>query len=82
MSSAGLVQTNGWHRSFQPSMNRMMAATRSLTLVNVPRLMAAGDDAEEHLDHIQSRAGGRGEMQRDAGMLASQALMSPCLWVW
>jgi transposase len=35
-----LVHMNGWQRSFQPSMNRLMAATRSLTLVKVPRRIA------------------------------------------
>ena len=30
----------GWHRSFQPSMKRLMAAVRSLTLVKLPRRMA------------------------------------------
>jgi hypothetical protein len=38
--SAGLVQTNGRQRSFQPSMKVWMAPIRSLTLVKVPRRMA------------------------------------------
>ncbi len=40
ISSAVLVQTNGWQRSFQPSMKAPIAATRSLTEVKVPRRMA------------------------------------------
>ncbi len=40
MSSAVLVQTKGWQRSFQPSMKASMAAMRSLTLVKVPRRIA------------------------------------------
>ena len=35
-----MVQVNGWQRSFQPSMKRRIAATRSLTLVKVPRRIA------------------------------------------
>jgi predicted DNA-binding transcriptional regulator AlpA len=38
--SAVLVQTNGWQRSFQPSMKARMAAVRSRTEVKVPRRMA------------------------------------------
>ena len=40
ISSAVLVQTNGWQRSFQASMKVSMAAMRSLTEVNVPRRIA------------------------------------------
>jgi len=40
MVSASLVQVNGAQRSFQASMWVSIAATRSLTLVKVPRRMA------------------------------------------
>ena len=40
ISSAVLVHTNGWQRSFQASMKVSMAAMRSLTEVKVPRRMA------------------------------------------
>jgi hypothetical protein len=39
ISSAVLVQTKGWRRSFYPSMKTSMAAMRSFTLVKVPRRM-------------------------------------------
>jgi len=40
MVSASLVQMNGAHRSFQPSMKARMAALRSRTESNVPRRIA------------------------------------------
>jgi hypothetical protein len=49
--SASLVQIKGWQRSFQPSMNAVMASISSRTEPKVPRRMAwAGDDPEEDLD--------------------------------
>jgi hypothetical protein len=65
MSSAVLVQTNGWQRSFQLSMNRSMAATRSLTLVKAPRRM--------HL--LQAGAGQGGEFGGAAHGRVAQALL-------
>src|SRR3954467_1246475 len=38
--SAVLVHTNGWHRLFQPLMNRRILAVRSRTDAKVPRWMA------------------------------------------
>jgi hypothetical protein len=40
ISSAFLVQVNGWARSFEPSMPTPMAVSRSLTLWNSPRRIA------------------------------------------
>jgi hypothetical protein len=40
MASASLVQTNSSQRSFQPSMKRRMASTRSRTESKLPRRMA------------------------------------------
>ena len=37
---AVLDQVNGWHPSFQPSMDRLIAVTSSLTLSKDPRRMA------------------------------------------
>ena len=39
-SSAVLVQTKGWQRSFQPSTKERILALRSLTEANVPPRMA------------------------------------------
>ena len=39
-SSAVLVQTKGWQRSFQPLMNPRILALRSLTEPKLPRWMA------------------------------------------
>ena len=38
--SASFVQTKGWQRSFQPSMNAVIASIRSRTEPKVPRRMA------------------------------------------
>ena len=38
--SASLVQTKGWQRSFQPSMNAVMASVSTRTEAKVPRRMA------------------------------------------
>jgi hypothetical protein len=38
--SASLVQTNGWQRSFQPSMNRVIASISSRTELKVPQQIA------------------------------------------
>ena len=38
--SASLVQMNGWQRSFQPSMNAVMASISSRTESKLPRRMA------------------------------------------
>ena len=40
MSSAVLVQTKGWERSFQPLMKARILVLRSLTDLNTPRRMA------------------------------------------
>ena len=40
ISSGVLVQTKGWQRSFQPSMNARILALRSRTERKVPRWMA------------------------------------------
>ena len=40
ISSGVLVQVKGSQRSFHPSRNLVIAATRSLTEVKVPRLIA------------------------------------------
>ena len=40
-----------------------------------------GDDAEEDLDQVEPRPRGGGEVQCDAGVLASQAVTLGCLWV-
>jgi len=40
MVSASVVQTKGWQRSFQPSMNAVIASIRSGTELKVPRRMA------------------------------------------
>jgi hypothetical protein len=76
-----LVQTNGWQRSFQPSMNRPIAVISSLTLLKLPRRMAAGDDREEDLDHVQPRSAGRGEVQGDAWVARQPGPHGGMLWV-
>src|SRR5690242_10274082 len=64
--SASLVQTKGWQRSFQPSMNPVMASIRSGTEVKGAAADGlAGDDPEEDFDHVQPRPRRRGEVQAD-----------------
>ena len=82
MSSAVLVQMNGWQRSFQPSMKRWMAAIRSLTLVKLPRRMAWRVMIEKKTSTRFSQEPEVGVKCRVIrGLRASQACTAGCLWV-
>jgi hypothetical protein len=82
MSSAGLVQTNGSHRSFQPSMKVSIALMRSLTDVKVPRRMA-------WRVMIPKKISTRFSQEPEVGVkcsvirlfLPSHAVTLACLWV-
>jgi DNA-binding LacI/PurR family transcriptional regulator len=74
MSSAVLVQTKGWQRSFQPSMNASIAAMRSLTEVKVPRRMACRVRMPKKISTMFSHDPEVGvKCMRIRGFLASQA---------
>jgi hypothetical protein len=82
ISSAVLVQANGWQRSFQPSMKRRMALVRSLTDRNVPRRMAWRVMIPKKISTMFSQDPEVGVKCRVIrGFLASQACTSGCLWV-
>jgi hypothetical protein len=81
MSSAGLVQTNGSHRSFQPSMKVSIADEVLDGCEGATSDGLAGDDPEEDLGQVQPGARGRREMQRDRLFLPSHAVTLSCLWV-
>lgn len=69
ISSAVLVQTNGWVRSFQPLMKARILALRSLTEVKIPRRMAwRSRMGEPDLDEVEPGAGGRDEVHLESGV--------------
>ena len=77
-----MVQTNGWQRSFQPSMNRSMAAISSLTLAKLPRRMAWRVMIEKKTSTMFSHEPLVGVKCRVIrGLRASQARTAGCLWV-
>ena len=74
---------NGWQRSFQPSMKARIAVTSSLTLSKDPRRMAWRVMIPKNTSTRFSQdpeVGVKCSVTR--GFLASQALISSCLWVW
>ena len=82
ISSAVLVQTKGWQRSFHPLMNASMAPMRSLTEMNVPRRMAWRVMMPKKISTMfihDPEVGVKCSVIR--GFLASQAATAGCLWV-
>src|SRR6478672_13159084 len=81
MVSASLVQTKGWQRSFQPSMNpdRLDQITDGVEGAAADGL--AGDDPEEDLDQVQPRPRGGGEVQGDP-RVARQPRVDRRMLVW
>jgi hypothetical protein len=73
ISSAVLVHTKGWQRSFQPSTKARILALRSLT---EPKGSAvdglAFDDAEPDLDEVEPGPRGRGEVGVDSGVVGGE----------
>ena len=83
ISSAVLVQVNGWQRSFRPSMKALIAVTRSLTLVKVPRRMAWRVMMPKNTSTRFSHDPEVGvKCSVILGFFASHASTSTCLWVW
>ena len=77
-----MVQTNGWQRSFQPSINRLMAAISSLTLPKLPRRMAWRVMMEKKTSTRFSHDPEVGvKCSVTLGLRASHALTTGCLWV-
>ena len=77
-----MVQANGWQRSFQPSMNRPIAAINSLTLLKLPRRMACRVMIEKKISTMFSQdplIGVKCSVMR--GLRASHAVTAGCLWV-
>ena len=82
MVSASLVQTNGSQRSFQPSMKRRMASTRSPTESKLPRRMAWRVMIPKKIStrfNQDPEVGVKCRVIR--GCRASQVLTVGCLWV-
>ena len=79
--SASLVQTNGSQRSFQPSMNRVMASISSRTEPKVPRRMACRVMIPKKISTRLSQDPEVGVKCRVIrGWRASQAVTVGCLW--
>jgi hypothetical protein len=80
--SASLVQLNGWQRWFQPSQNRLMAATSSWTLAKSPRRRAwRWMIAKNTSTRFSQEACVGVKCSQIRGCLASQAWTRWCLWV-
>jgi hypothetical protein len=76
-----LVQTNGWQRSFHPSMKIPIAAMRSFTEVKVPRRMAWRVMIPKKISTRFSHDPEVGVKCRVIrGLRASHALTAGCLW--
>ena len=82
IASASLVQTKGVQRSFQPSMNAVMASVRSRTEPKVPRRMACRVMIPKKISTRLSQEPEVGVKCRVIrGLRAGQAWTFGCLWV-
>ncbi len=82
ISSAVLVQMNGWQRSFQPSMKVSIVAVSDFTEVKVPRRMAWRVMIPKKISTMFSQDPEVGvKCMVIRGLRASHALTAGCLWV-
>ena len=79
--SASLVQANGWQRSFQLSMNVVIASMSSRTEPKLPRRMARRVMIPKKISTMFSHDPEVGVKCRVIrGLRASQAVTAGCLW--
>jgi hypothetical protein len=82
ITSAGLVQANGWQCWFQEAQKRVIAAVRSVTLAKLPRRSAWRSMIEKNTSTRFSHYAEVGvKCSWTRGCLASQPRTTGCLWV-